>query len=289
MRTITLFVGLTLAGTFGAEAVENPTTFPVLGGSFGQVMRVTVSALPPGPCVVAVSLNSGEGTPPEPIRILDLTPGQVGTTDLALSRLAPRLGARVEVLPVVRVLAGECSAAVETIELVTGRTTAYVKLFAGLGTPPEPVRPGEAAPPDPVTPGESAPPDPVFPAVAAVGGQVIRLAVARLGTPPDPITPGESVPPDPIRRCSGLLAFADARGTLVGTPRAVDLEPGQIAFVDVDPRALGAAGFGIGARRIAQPRLLLPASGGGDLSGCHASVQVFEKLTGWTSQIVSGR
>ncbi|HEY1239797.1 MAG TPA: hypothetical protein VGF16_04530 [Bryobacteraceae bacterium] len=40
--------------------------------------------------------------------------------------------------------------------------------------------------------------------------------------------------------------------------------------------------------RVVQPRLLLPAAGG-DLSGCGASVQVYEQLTGWTTEAVQGK
>ena len=42
-------------------------------------------------------------------------------------------------------------------------------------------------------------------------------------------------------------------------------------------------------RMVAQPRLLLPASGGGDTRGCVASVQIVDALTGWTTAYVTGQ
>jgi hypothetical protein len=61
-----------------------------------------------------------------------------------------------------------------------------------------------------------------------------------------------------------VLAFFDGRRTAVGPTKAVSLLPGQLSFLDLNPSLLP----GVAGPRIAQPRLLLPAAGGGDLSGC---------------------
>src|SRR5436190_11499769 len=130
---------LTLAAFASILGAANPPDpdFAPLGGSFGQTMRVLVSALPPDPCVVMVGLHPSEQSPPDPDRTFTLAPGQSGFFDVELNRLAPRFGVRVELRPVVRVLGGKCSAAAEVFENFTFRTTAYVRLFTGrLVSPP---------------------------------------------------------------------------------------------------------------------------------------------------------
>lgn len=71
--------------------------------------------------------RTGSGSRPEPDRIFDLAPGQTAFTDVSLSRLAGRLGRRVELLPLVKVHGGKCSAPVEVFEQFTGRNTALTQ------------------------------------------------------------------------------------------------------------------------------------------------------------------
>jgi hypothetical protein len=244
--------------------------FPLLGGSFGQIMRVTIAALPPDPCRVAVQFQTGLASPPDPERTLDLAAGQVGFTDLDLSRLAPRFGVRVEVRPTVRVLLGRCSASVETFEVFARRTTAFLRL-TGLTSPPEP---------------DVSPPDPDFAPVTAALGQIVRFGVARDAAPPDPDVPADVNPvllPPP---CRGTFAFFDARGAQIGNAMPIDLAPGQFSFATLDPRAIGSTASP-SPRTILQPRLTPDSAG--SLAGCHASVQVFDALTGWTTEAMDGR
>jgi hypothetical protein len=158
------------------------------------------------------------------------------------------------------VTAGECDGSVEVFELVTGRTTALLRLFTGL---------------KPDTPGLAAPPDPEFPARGAVRGQMVRLGVARtqnidLQAPPEP-------------EYQAVLGFTDGAGRMVGPQKRIALEPGQFDFTDLDPaQVLGPTG----GRATIRPVLL---SAGGSMEGCHASAQVFEQSTGWTSVVMQGR
>jgi len=264
--TVTLQYGALLitgasAIAFGGSPPDNG--FPIIGGSYGQTARLLVAGDGSVRCSITAGFRTGETSPPEPDRTFDLAPGQTAFTDVSLSRLAGRLGRRVELLPFVKVHGGKCSASVEVFEQFTGRNTAYMRLFAGLGAPPE----GD-------TPVLGAPPDDQFPAISAVLGQVVRLGLSAKGFDPQP---------DPPVQCVAVLSFADARGNAAGPTKAVNLAPGQFDFIDFRP----AVAFG--QRAIVQPRLLLPASGGGDLRGCDGSVQVFEQATGWTSEIVKGR
>jgi len=275
-RILMRAIPFVVAGMVGLGGVVLATTppepdFPILGGSFGQMMRVTVSAVPPDPCRVVVQFHTNLTSPPDADRVLDLAPGQVGAADLDLSRLAPRFGARVEIQPIVHVLAGRCSAAAETFEVFTRRTTAYLRLFTGLSAPPDP----DSAPPDP----EQAPPDPEFAAITPALGQIAQLGIT---SPPEPENVN-TLPPDP---CRGTLMFLDAAGQTVGNATPFDLSPGQFAFASVDPRSsLGSVAPS--PRTILQPRVV--ADSPGSLAGCHASVQVFDALTGWTTQVVGGR
>ena len=132
-----IFAGLTLAAT---------PPEPILGGSAGQAMRIMVAADGSVRCSATAGFRNGEAAPPEPDKTFDLSPGQTGFVDLNLGRLAGRVGQRVELRPLVRVLGGKCSAAVEVFEVFSGRSMAYMRLFAGLGSPPEDGIPAGAKP-----------------------------------------------------------------------------------------------------------------------------------------------
>ncbi|MGH9722311.1 MAG: hypothetical protein ACRD8O_19040 [Bryobacteraceae bacterium] len=116
------------------------------------------------------------------------------------------------------------------------------------------------------------PPDPDLPAVSVALGQILRLGV----------TPTVD-PPDPDKSCAAVLGFFDARGNRVGPTKTVNLLPGQFDFLDLDPNLLP-AGSG---PRIAQPRLLPPSVG--DPTRCVASLQVYEQLSGWTTEVIQGK
>ena len=262
-------LALLLAAGGILHAADRPA--PILGGSLGQTMRIAVAADPASivPCVATAGFFDSRGVlqnpPNDRPASFNLAPGQVGIEDLNLGRLVTRIGQRVELRPVVTVTSGQCSATASVFENFTGRVTA----FLGLVNPP-----GDFPTTDPPN---------IFPTVGAVPGQLVRLGVARTINPPDTIL-------DPLRdalppACTAVLAFANGRGEAVGPAKRVELAPGQIEFLDLDPRLLPA---GTGPRTV-QPRLLLPASGGGDLSGCGASVQVFEQLTGWSTQAAKGK
>jgi hypothetical protein len=247
---------------FVSPAAGRAADFPVLGGSLLQIMRVSVSAAPPGPCRAAVSFRVGALPPGPPTRVLDLAPGGAGVVDLPLGPFATSLGARVEVQPIVSVVDGACSAAVETIELLTARTTAYLRLSTPAGPPAEP------------------PPDPDFAPLGVVLGQVGRLGVVAQPTSSLPIN---TLPPGP---CRGTLAFFDVTGAQMAASGPFDLSDGQRAFLDFNPRQ-NVGSVVPSQRTTVQPRIIPDSDG--SLAGCSASVQLFESSTGWTTEVVSGR
>jgi hypothetical protein len=88
MRVLTVLLTLVFgwAGTASANDPPEPE-FPILGGSFAQIMRVTVAASRQDACRAAIRFQTGDGQPPEPERTLDLAPGEVGwTTEVVAGR-----------------------------------------------------------------------------------------------------------------------------------------------------------------------------------------------------------
>ena len=58
-------VALAAAATAGAAQPGDPDFAP-LGGSFGQTMRIQISAVPPDPCMVTAGFRTGATSPPVP-------------------------------------------------------------------------------------------------------------------------------------------------------------------------------------------------------------------------------
>lgn len=230
----------------------------MVGAAAGQTIRLVVTAGEPqgiGAGCVAVAQILTRGQVPAAEARFDLRAGESRFVEVNVGRMAGESRRRVELLPAVKVLAGSCSAAVEVHENITGRTLAYL---------PGLLLPASGAP------------------TAGMGvalSQILRFGVIR-GFDPQPDPPG----------CRAVLAFADAHGNPVGPSRAVDLEPGGSAFLDLDPNLLlPASGDPMRVRRFVRPQLLLPASGDGETRGCRASVQLYDRLTGWTGVAVAVR
>ncbi len=254
-RVIRIVTGAALTGCLAAAA-----QLPMIGASYGQTVRLVITAGDPIPtegvarCSAVARIVTRELLPAA-AKSFDLGPGESGFVDVNINPLAERLRRRVELLPAVQVLAGSCSASIEVFENFTGQTMAHLQF--GLLLPA--VRLTSA-----------------MEGLAPVGGttnQILRLGAIR-GFDPQPDPPG----------CNVLLGFADARGNAVGPVKAINLSPGASDFVDLDfGLLLPASGAPLRTQRFVRPRLLLPAAGGGAMGGCAVSVQVFDKLTGWTN------
>jgi hypothetical protein len=242
-----------------AQAASAPASdMVVIGGSFGQTLRVTIAAPPTARCSALLEIHTGDLLPARPEDSYELGPGETAIADVNVSRLAGRIGRRVELVPSIKVLAGQCSAAVETFDVLSGRTTAYIPLLTR-GTEPR-VETLDLAP------------------VGVTRNQILRVGVIR-GFDPQPDPPA----------CRVTVAFADGRGNRIGTQKTIDLSVGQFDFVDLNASLLlpAVSSFELlPARTVVQPRFLLPASGGGDIRGCDGSVQVFDQATGWNSMAV---
>jgi hypothetical protein len=230
---------------------------PMVGGAYGQVVRLTIAAgedsRDTGCSAVATVRTRALATVTE--RRVELRPGESTFVDVSIGALVDDPRRRVELLPAVSVFGGACAASVEVYETVSGRTLAHTP---GLLLP---AQPGLLLPAvrEALTP------------TGLATSQILRLGVIR-GFDPQPDPPG----------CSVVIGFADATGRAVGPSRAVNLPPGGSSFVDLDPNLLlPASGDPLRVRRFVRPRLLLPAAGG-DQAGCIPSVQLIDRLTGWT-------
>jgi len=255
----TFCVALGLAAPASAQ-------LPMVGGTYGQTIRLLITAGDPaaagGGCSALVRLLTRELLPAAEQRV-SLRAGESTFVDVDLSTLPGSARRRVELLPAVSVFEGTCTAAIEVYENVTGRTMAHT---------PGLLLPAQEGLLLPAVRGPLAP-------TGVSRSQILRVGVIR-GFDPQPDPPG----------CAVVIGFADADGTAVGPSRAVDLRPGESAVVDLDPALLlPAAGDPLRTRRFVRPRLLLPAAGGGDASGCTASVQIYDRVTGWTMAVYTGQ
>ena len=229
---------------------------PMVGGAYGQAVRLAIAAgedpRDTGCRAVATIRTRDLATVAE--RRVELRPGESTFVDVSIGSLIDDPRRRVELLPAVSVLDGECAASVEVYETVSGRTLAHTP---GLLLP---AQPGLLLPAiRPLTP------------TGASTSQILRLGVIR-GFDPQPDPPG----------CAVVIGFADAAGRPVGPSRAVNLPPGGSSVLDLDPNLLlPASGDPLRVRRFVRPRLLLPAAGG-DAAGCIPSVQLIDRATGWT-------
>jgi len=238
LKAVTLFA-LACGAT---QAAELP--LPMIGGSYGQTVRLVVAAGGTSRCSALAKLTYGDLLPATPERVMELGPKQAASVDVNLNRLASRIGQRVEILPYVQIRGGVCKAAIEVVDNFTARTVSF------LAPGSEVAKEDQAA-------------NSMLP-VSSGAGQLIRLGVAR-GFDPQPEPP----------HCNVILAFEDAEGRALGQAMPVTLGLGGRAFLDLNPPP-GLTPY----QRIVQPKLLLPASGG-DTRGCRVSVQVFDGLTGW--------
>ena len=263
MQRRAIYAVLTVALGLATPAAAQ---LPMVGGTYGQTVRLVITTGDPipteGGCSALIRLLTRDLLPAAERRVA-LRPGESAFVEVNLNTIPGSVRRRVELLPAVSVAEGECVAAAEVYENITGRTMAHTP---GLLLP---AQPGLLLP---------AVREPLTPTGAALS-QILRLGVIR-GFDPQPDPPG----------CSVVIGFADADGAAVGPSRAVDLQPGESAVLDLDPSLLlPASGEPLRARRFVRPQLLLPASGGGDMSGCLASVQVYDRLTGWTTAVYAAR
>lgn len=107
-----------------SQPLSNPF-FGLAGIAFGQVLRINVLAFPTGPCRAQLSFvdRNGFQFPNNPIKSVNLNPGQADSLDISAASLGVQLGHRVELRPVVTIAqSSACAANAEVFDMFTGRT-----------------------------------------------------------------------------------------------------------------------------------------------------------------------
>jgi len=225
--------------------------FGMVGVALGQTLRLNVVAFPPSPCIATLGFRDRNGSVPQPTpdTTVTLQVGQSAFLDINANSLVNRLGQRMELRPVVTLTQdvgpNACGATVEVLDNLTGFSTLAV-------TPqPEPEYPQ---------------PTPDFGMAGIALGQTLRLNVVAF-------------PPNP---CSATLGFRDRNGQPMPLPdKTVTLNPGEADFLDI-----GAASLGVqfGHRMELRPVVMVMPSVNDVPSACAANVEVYDSLTGRTSE-----
>ena len=243
--TLTTLCMLALVDLGWAQAPPlspNTTNFPMIGITRGQTLLVSLVAFPPAPCVAQLGFQDSSGNPVGSTRSVTLAPGQSASLALNGNSLTNSVGQRVEVLPTIVPAAGvasECQGSAEVFDNVRGGTSVLIP--GAIGFPPNP-------------------------ALGMLGVnvlQTVRLIVVAF-------------PPDP---CFGQIGFADRNGNPVGNAVAVNLAPGQAAFLDLPGNTLVTT---LGRRAEVRPIVTLTNPTGAP-DACIASAELYTNAGGRTA------
>ena len=127
------FSGFSLVLAPGATVTANPEpVFPLQGVAWGQVLRLNLVAVNPGPCIAHLSFVDKLGNPAGPApKMVNLSLGQADFLDVAGARLVAQFGQRAELRPVVTIVTTGaaaptvCAATAEVYDQFSGRTWAW--------------------------------------------------------------------------------------------------------------------------------------------------------------------
>jgi hypothetical protein len=196
--TTLAIIVLTTANVALAQVPPGPTSFPMVGITGAQTLRLNLVAFPPDPCAtVKLGFQNRNGVAVGPTKTVSLQPGQSTTLTMnGGSLVAP--DQRVELLPTVTGMDGAatgaaCVASVEVVNNSNGVTAVLAPGAVGF------------------------PPVPVFGMLGVTSLQTVRLNVVAF-------------PPVP---CIGMISWGDMNGTQIGTSLAVQLSVGEATHLDL--------------------------------------------------------
>jgi hypothetical protein len=235
--------------TSGTSAVD----FGMIGLTASQTLRLSIIAFPPTPvfppspiCAAQIGFANSSGGAVGASKLVSLVPGRGDFLDLNGGLLAPQIGQRAEVRPVVTLLpspAGSASACLANAEILDNLSGFSLVVAPGI---------------------TAYPPTPIFGLQGVAWGQVLRLNV--VASPPNP--------------CIAQLSFVDRFGNPAGPgPKPVNLSPGQADHLDVAGSSLVAQ---FGQRAELLPVIAIVP--GAAASACLATAEVYDSSSGrtWT-------
>lgn len=247
------------------------SVLPVVGIGAGQVLRVAVAGLRPDPrleggqhCRATLSfLDARTRLPFGPVKLVDLTLGEVDVVDLDTRSLGLRLRERIEILPVLtRDADGSGPCQVSYVVLgVLGRALSKIDAFkieekSGVDCPGQPLP---------------------WPILMSLGiGQTLQYTVVRETDPFD-----ASGNPAPCDITANIRQKGTPSSPVVASLVTGPLAPGQMASVSVTET-------GLLTEDVLSSFVPITLPGGqtcpiDTYTGCIRTVQVIETLTAWTT------
>jgi hypothetical protein len=115
------------ARTLPVLTAPGEPNFGMTGGTIGQVIRLNVVGIPPGPCRAVMGFTVSDGTAVGLSFMANLIPGRATFLDLPMSAFPLTFGQRVEIRPVVHTdpTASWCAASTELWDQASGRTVLW--------------------------------------------------------------------------------------------------------------------------------------------------------------------
>lgn len=199
-RTLTTVIA---AASFSvsAHALNPPEpNLPIVGGGSGQIIRLKAAAGDPAglPCIGELGFRDKNGKPIGPSKRVRLAPGEDATLDFNLASVVSRYGERVEARGVVQAESGKCGAALEVVEIWSGRAVARLA--------PQPRQS--------LTFSRTG--------IGLAPGQTARLAIGSVD--------------NPDLRCLAGATLSDAEGGVLAQMQKVFPLPGQTTFLEFTAR-----------------------------------------------------
>ena len=225
-----------------------PQQMPSAPGSIGvglfESVRLSVTGAASNSCIGIIGYDDANGNPLGSSLNVNLAPGQSAFLDLNGNTLVKRFGQRAQVQPVFTPTIGTVSICQPSVEV-------YSQLLGSTFA---------MASPGPIQFGESNPGPVQFGTMGIVRGQTARLNAVAF-------------PPNP---CTVQLEFTDANGNILASGQSLLLNPGQATSLDYGTTNPGPI------QTVILPVMNASNQSGGSITGCLATAEVFDNLTGFS-------
>lgn len=227
-----------------AQSASGATNFAMVGITSTQTLRENMVAFTNAPCAGTLGFFNAAGNAVGPTKTINLSAGQSASLDLKGTLVAAK-GQRTEILSVFTVAPG----------FTSGPCRASVEVFVGRSGPTAIAMDGVSG----------YPPDPVFGMAGLTNAYSSRLNLVAYTHGP----------------CTGEMSFEDASGNVLAGPVAVNLNPGQATFLDLNGAWFVAAGQRAEVHAVV-------SSVTGAPTNCVGSVEVYSNTNAQTKSYYTG-